>query len=62
MIEEHRMECPRLHDPEKPCECEQIMASKKNLRESIDFIVNMMNEGKADPKQVYPGGGRYHGD
>lgn len=31
------------------------------ILESVQFIVDMMNEGKADPKQVYPPN-RYHGD
>lgn len=35
---------------------------KESIRDSIEWVVNMMNEGKADPKQVYPSGGRYHGD
>ena len=33
----------------------------ERVDESVDFIVNMMNEGKANPKDVYPPG-RYHGD
>lgn len=32
-----------------------------SLYESALFVVNMMNEGNIDPKQVYPPG-RYHGD
>ena len=38
------------------------VTTKASIAESVAFVVNMMNEGKADPKQVYPGGGRYHGD
>ena len=33
----------------------------EQVTESVDFIVNMMNSGKADPLKVYPPG-RYHGD
>lgn len=41
-------------------------ASKKktpveSMRESIEFVVDMMNSGKANPRDVYPPG-RYHGD
>lgn len=32
-----------------------------SIIESVNFIVDMMNSGKADPKQVYPPN-RYHGD
>jgi hypothetical protein len=33
----------------------------QQVEESVDFIVNMMNSGKANPRDVYPPG-RYHGD
>jgi hypothetical protein len=33
----------------------------EQVTESVDFIVNMMNKGKADPLKVYPPG-RYQGD
>lgn len=32
-----------------------------SIMESIEFVVNMMNQGKANPKDVYPPN-RYHGD
>lgn len=41
-------------------ETEEKTFSQK-VEESVSFIVNMMNEGKANPKDVYPPG-RYHGD
>jgi hypothetical protein len=33
----------------------------EQVTESVEFIVNMMNNGKADPLKVYPPG-RYQGD
>jgi hypothetical protein len=33
----------------------------EQVTESVDFIVDMMNKGKADPLKVYPPG-RYQGD
>jgi hypothetical protein len=33
----------------------------QQVTESVDFIVDMMNRGKANPKDVYPPN-RYHGD
>jgi hypothetical protein len=33
----------------------------EQVTESVEFIVNMMNKGKADPLKVYPPG-RYQGD
>jgi hypothetical protein len=38
---------------------EKTFAQK--VTESVDFIVDMMNRGKANPKDVYPPG-RYQGD
>lgn len=38
---------------------EKTFADK--VEESVSFIVNMMNEGKVNPKDVYPPG-RYQGD
>ena len=37
------------------------VTTKASIAESIAWVVNMMNEGKADPKDVYPPG-RYQGD
>lgn len=37
------------------------VTTKASIAESLAWVVNMMNEGKADPKQVYPSG-RYQGD
>jgi hypothetical protein len=33
----------------------------KQVKESVDFVVDMMNSGKVNPKDVYPPG-RYCGD
>ena len=33
----------------------------QRVEESVGFIVDMMNSGKANPKDVYPPN-RYHGD
>jgi hypothetical protein len=33
----------------------------ESVIESVDFVVNMMNNGKVDPLKVYPPG-RYQGD
>lgn len=33
----------------------------EQVRESVDFIVDMMNSGKVNPADVYPPN-RYHGD
>lgn len=38
------------------------VTTKESIAGSLAWVVNMMNAGNADPKQVYPGGGRYHGD
>lgn len=37
------------------------VTTKASIAESIAWVVNMMNEGKADPRDVYPPG-RYQGD
>jgi|DEB19_MinimDraft_3_1074340.scaffolds.fasta_scaffold03406_3 hypothetical protein len=34
---------------------------KNSIIDSINFVVDMMNSGKPNPKDVYPPG-RYHGD
>jgi hypothetical protein len=33
----------------------------ESVRESVDFVVNMMNNGNVNPRDVYPPG-RYQGD
>lgn len=33
----------------------------EQVTESVNLIVDIMNSGKVDPKQVYPSN-RYHGD
>ena len=33
----------------------------ERVAESVDWVVNMMNEGKVAPREVYPSN-RYHGD
>jgi len=34
-----------------------------SIMDSINFVVDMMNSGKLNPKDVYPPGrNRYHGD
>lgn len=46
-------------DQEHKDEEEKTFAQR--VEDSVNFIVDMMNEGKADPKDVYPPN-RYHGD
>lgn len=40
---------------------EDNKTKKDSILESIQFVVDMMNSGKVDPKAVYPPG-RYQGD
>lgn len=43
---------------------EEVVEEKsfaERVEESVTWVVNMMNEGKANPADVYPPG-RYHGD
>lgn len=35
---------------------------KETIHDSVAWVVNMMNEGGANPDHVYPRGNRYHGD
>lgn len=35
---------------------------KPSIVESVEFVVDMMNSGSANPDHVYPRGNRYHGD
>lgn len=48
----------------EPEENEEVIEEKtfaKKVEESVTWVINMMNEGKANPKDVYPPG-RYQGD
>lgn len=46
---------------QNPQDEEEKKTFAERVEESVSFIVNMMNEGKANPKDVYPPN-RYHGD
>jgi hypothetical protein len=49
-------------NPEENIEqIEEQKTSHQILLESVEFVVDMMNSGKPNPKDVYPPG-RYHGD
>lgn len=48
------------NNQEEVTETEEKSFSER-VAESVDWVVNMMNEGKVNPKDVYPPG-RYHGD
>ena len=55
-----------IENIENPKNEEEIPETSKqtfaeSIAESVDFVVNMMNSGKVDPKDVYPPN-RYHGD
>jgi hypothetical protein len=51
-----------INEPEQNQEQEtEEKTFAQKVEDSVDFIVNMMNEGKANPKHVYPPG-RYQGD
>ena len=52
--------------PEEPIQddenvLDETKSAKDSMMESIEFVVNMMNSGKVNAKDVYPPG-RYHGD
>ena len=49
------------NEPEQNEEVVEEKTFAEKVEESVTFIVNMMNEGKVDPKLVYPPG-RYQGD
>jgi hypothetical protein len=49
------------NEPENNQEETEEKTFAEKVEDSVDFIVNMMNEGKANPKDVYPSG-RYQGD
>jgi hypothetical protein len=43
---------------------EEVLENKTpadSLLESLEAVIDMMNSGKVNPKDVYPSG-RYHGD
>jgi hypothetical protein len=48
-------------EPENNEEETEEKTFAQKVEESVTFIVDMMNSGKVDPKQVYPPN-RYHGD
>lgn len=50
-----------INEPEQNEEVAEEKTFAEQVEESVTWIVNMMNEGKADPKDVYPSN-RYHGD
>ena len=49
------------NEPDQNEEVSEEKTFAEQVEESVSFIVNMMNEGKANPKDVYPPN-RYHGD
>lgn len=53
-------ETPQNQDPQEEIQSDED-TPKHSILDSINFVVNMMNEGKVDPKAVYPPG-RYQGD
>ena len=57
------MNIENIENPENqeeiPETSEQTFAER--VIESVDFVVDMMNSGKVNPKDVYPPG-RYQGD
>jgi hypothetical protein len=52
-----------INEPEQNEEVveEEEKSFAERVTESVNWVVNMMNEGKANPKDVYPPN-RYHGD
>lgn len=49
------------NEPENVEEEKTEQTFAQSVAESVQFIVDMMNSGKVNPKDVYPEG-RYHGD
>jgi hypothetical protein len=49
------------NEPEKIEEETEEKTFAERVEESVTWVVNMMNEGKVNPKDVYPPN-RYHGD
>lgn len=47
-------------EPEPPVET-QLTPVAARVAESVKFVVDMMNNGNVNPRDVYPKG-RYHGD
>jgi hypothetical protein len=47
---------PMNNEPENNEEETEEKTFAQKVEDSVDFIVNMMNEGKANPKDVYPPG------
>lgn len=56
-------ETPQDKDPQEDIQSDQPEEKTfaQQVAESVEWVVNMMNEGKVNPKDVYPPG-RYHGD
>lgn len=50
-----------INEPEEKEEVTEEKTFAQKVEESVTFIVDMMNQGKANPKDVYPPN-RYHGD
>ena len=50
-----------INEPEQNEEAAKEKTFAEQVEESVTFIVDMMNQGKANPKDVYPPN-RYHGD
>lgn len=50
-----------INEPEQNEEATEEKTFAQQVEESVTFIVDMMNQGKANPKDVYPPN-RYHGD
>jgi hypothetical protein len=48
-------------DPENNEDIVEEKTFAEQVTESVNFIVDMMNSGKVNPKDVYPPG-RYQGD
>lgn len=51
----------KMENENKPEEEEPTETQKERLQKSIEFVVDMMNSGKVNPRDVYPKG-RYQGD
>lgn len=50
-----------MNEPEETTKPEEEKTFSERVNESVGFIVDMMNSGKVNPKDVYPPN-RYHGD
>lgn len=49
------------NEPENQEDEQEEKTFSQRVEESVNFIVDMMNSGKPNPKDVYPPG-RYQGD